>query len=253
MDDQHPSFEQTVSRGRGNLAAGNVDKEPSRPYIVAVAGPTCAGKTALARRLAQELCCSTLLLDDYYRDLSTLPAAERARVNFDSPAALDHELLIQQVQKLSRGEGIIRPRYDFATHSRLSQGESFAAQDFLIIEGLFALYWKELRELSGTKIFVDAPDDVCLSRRQIRDVAERGRTLESVTWQFRQTVQPMATLHVRPTFKYADLVLPGEQSVSESVETVLTHVRRNCATAMSSPFFQHTSSQPTPVSVVQPQ
>src|SRR5207237_4042287 len=117
-----------------------------------------------------------------------------------------------------------------ATHA--PRGESFAASEFLIIEGLFAFYWPELRELAGTKVFwvfVDAPDDVCLRRRQLRDVAERGRTVESVITQFKQTVRPMATLHVRPTSKYADLILSGDQPLSRPVDAVLRHVRRNSA------------------------
>lgn len=199
----------------------------SNLYIIAVAGPSCAGKTELARALAHELPSSVLLLDSYYRDLIALAPAERARVNFDAPAALDHELLIEQVHALTRGESVERPVYDFATHTRVPCAQSFAASEFLIIEGLFALYWPELRELTGTKIFVDAPDDVCLLRRQLRDVTERGRTVESVIMQFKQTVQPMAALHVRPTSKYADLILSGEQALSRSVDEVLQHVHRN--------------------------
>jgi uridine kinase len=198
-------------------------------YIIAVAGPSCAGKTELARALAHELPCSVLVLDSYYRDLIALAPAERARVNFDAPVALDHELLIKQVHALTRGESVERPVYDFATHTRVPLGQSFAASEFLVIEGLFALYWPELRELTGTKVFVDAPDDVCLRRRQLRDVAERGRTVESVITQFKQTVQPMAALHVRPTSRYADLALSGEQPLSRSVDAVLQHVRRNSA------------------------
>jgi uridine kinase len=131
------------------------------------------------------------------------------------------------VRALSRGEAVERPVYDFATHTRVPRGERVAASEFLIIEGLFALYWPELRELATTKVFVDAPEDVCFRRRQLRDVTERGRTLESVITQFKETVQPMAALHVCPTYKYADLLLSGEQPLSRSVDTVLKHVRRN--------------------------
>jgi uridine kinase len=197
--------------------------------IIAVAGPSCAGKTKLARILAHELRCSVLQLDSYYRDLSALPPAKRAQVNFDSPVALDNELLIEQLHALSRGEAVERPRYDFATHTRVPERESFAVTAFLIVEGLFALYWPALRELASTKVFVDAPDEVCFRRRKLRDVEERGRTPESVIAQFSQTVQPMAALHVRPTAKYADLVLSGQQPLSRSVETVLKHVRGNSA------------------------
>jgi uridine kinase len=196
-------------------------------YIIAIAGPSCAGKTALAGGVAHELNCPVLLLDNYYRDLSALDPLERARVNFDEPSALDHQLLISQVESLSHGFAVERPIYDFATHTRKSYTERFIPSEFLIIEGLFALYWPELRELAHTKIFVEAPNPVCLGRRTVRDVAERGRTEESVMRQFRQTVQPMAELYVRPTSKYADLVLSGQQPLSRSVDTVLSHARSN--------------------------
>jgi uridine kinase len=120
-----------------------------------------------------------------------------------------------------------RPVYDFATHTRKPQPERFSAREFLIVEGLFALYWPELRQLAGTKVFVEAPNRVCLRRRTIRDVAERGRSEASVITQFEQTVQPMAELYIRPTSKYADLVLSGEQSLSRSIEAALNHVRNN--------------------------
>jgi uridine kinase len=208
---------------------------PSNLYIIAVAGPSCAGKTELAKSLARHLQCSILPLDNYYRDLSALTPEQRSAINFDAPTALDHELLIEQLRTVSRGATIERPLYDFATHTRTQHCESFAAQRFLLVEGLFALYWHELRELARTKVFVDAPDHVCLSRRQLRDVKERHRSPDSILKQFHETVQPMASLHVRPTAKYADLVLSGEQSLSASVETVLQHVRDSQFAATSPP------------------
>lgn len=205
----------------------------SNRYILAIAGPSCAGKTELSKALAQELCASVLVLDSYYRDLSALTPRKRARMNFDSPDALDHELLIEQVQCLSRGGAVQRPVYNFATHTREPHGERFTASHLLIVEGIFALYWPELRQLAGTKIFVDASDDVCLRRRKLRDVEERGRTLESVITQFQETVQPMAARHVRPTSAYADLVLAGDQPLFQSVERAIAHV------------FSNLSSEPT--------
>jgi uridine kinase len=199
----------------------------SNRYIIAIAGPSCAGKTELSKVLAQELRASVLVLDSYYRDLTALAPPERARVNFDSPDALDHELLIEQVKCLSRGGVVQLPVYNFATHTRNSHGERFTGSDLLIIEGIFALYWHELRQLAGTKIFVDASDDVCFRRRKLRDVAERGRTPESVIMQFKETVQPMAARYVRPTSAYADLVLSGEQALAQSVEKVMAHVCRS--------------------------
>ena len=203
----------------------------SSVYVIAIAGPSGAGKTALAGGVADALQCPVLLLDSYYRDLSRLSPPLRARVNFDEPTALDHQLLISQVESLSHGRPVKRPVYDFATHTRKPQTEPFWASEFLIVEGLFALYWPELRQLARTKIFVEAPNLLCLRRRTVRDIAERGRTEESVISQFRETVQPMAELYVRPTSKFADLVVSGEQSLSRSVDAVLRHVRSTCLRA----------------------
>lgn len=199
----------------------------SSVYIIAIAGPSCAGKSEISRRVAEELNCPVLVLDSYYRDLSRLSPADRARVNFDEPTALDERLLIRQVRSLSRGEVVPRPIYDFATHTRTSKTENFSATEFLIVEGLFALYWPELRDVASTRVFVDAPDEVCLRRRLMRDVVERGRTPESVILQFEQTVQPMANLHIRPTARYADLLLSGQQALTASVDSVLAHVSQN--------------------------
>jgi uridine kinase len=194
-------------------------------YIIAVAGPSCAGKTELANSLARALACPVLQLDCYYRDLAGMSMEERSRVNFDAPPALDHELLTDHVRRISQGHEIARPIYDFKTHARVPATELFKAADFVIVEGLFALYWKDLRDLALTKVFVDAPDCVCLARREYRDIRERGRTRESVLAQFTETVQPMAELYVRPTHAFADLVLSGEQPLEESTAAVLEHVR----------------------------
>jgi uridine kinase len=199
----------------------------SSVYIIGIAGPSCAGKTEVSKALARALICPVLLLDSYYRDLSPLTPTERARVNFDEPRALDEKTLIKHVHALSQGQTVHRPIYDFNTHTRLPKREGFAGSAFLIVEGLFALYWPELRQLASTKVFVNAPDEVCLQRRMHRDVLERGRTAESVDAQFTGTVQPMAARYVRPTSQYADLVLSGEHPVSRSVEFVLEHVRCN--------------------------
>ncbi len=198
----------------------------SKPYIVGIAGPSCAGKTELAKRVAETLSATTISLDAYYRELNHLTLAERARFNFDEPAALDHDLLIAQLDTLAAGRPIDLPVYDFATHSRTPRTEHIAPAEFIIIEGLFALYWRELRHLYGTKVFVEAPDATCLERRQLRDVRERGRTPESVLRQFTETVQPMAALHVRPTAAFADVLVSGLQPIGISAGAVLEHVSK---------------------------
>lgn len=219
------------------------------PYLIGVAGPSCAGKTELSRHLARFLDATLLPLDCYYPDLSDRTLEERARFNFDEPSALDHDLFVHHLRELAVGRPIDRPVYDFATHSRSAQVERIAPghssgqmelpacesgpmhREFIVVEGLFVLYWPDVRELFGTKVFVDLADAPCLERRIDRDTRERGRTRESVIQQFTETVQPMANIYVRPTRQAADIVVPGDNDIKLSVATVLDHVARTARTA----------------------
>lgn len=204
-----------------------------KPHIIAIAGPSGAGKSELAGALARELGCPILSLDRYYQDLSALSLGERIRVNFDAPTAIDQRLLVRHVQELSQGHEIEQPIYDFATHRRVPETETLRANTFLILEGLFALYWPELRELAETKIFVDAEDAVCLARRQQRDVVERGRNTESVISQFKETVQPMAARYVRPSKAYADLRLSGEEELDRILGVAIEYIRTHSPGSMN--------------------
>ena len=195
-------------------------------YLIGIAGPSGAGKSYLAQHLANRLSAPVRALDHYYRDLSYLPLEERAHSNFDEPAALEHELLIAQIAELHVGRAIYVPTYDFSVHTRTTATRIFTPAPFVIVEGLFTLHWPELRRLLGTGVYVDIADDVCLCRRQERDVRERGRTPESVVDQFRATVAPMAERYVRPTRLHAHVVLSGNAPIDEGVARVLDHVRQ---------------------------
>jgi uridine kinase len=202
---------------------------PAEMYLIGVAGPSGAGKTYLATHLAAALHARVLALDRYYRDLSHLPLEERARVNFDAPEALDHELIVEQVARLRNNETVHLPVYDFATHTRTRRTEVLRPSSVVIVEGLFTLHWPSLRELLGTKVFVDMNDEVCLTRRQARDVRERGRTPESVIEQYAGIVAPMAQRYVRPSIVYADVVVSGTEAIGEGVSRVLAHYERQIA------------------------
>jgi uridine kinase len=194
------------------------------PHLIGIAGPSCAGKTQLAHWLAARLEAPVVNLDHYYVDSAGLSLDERAQRNFDEPAALEHKLIIEHALALGRGEVIRAPQYDFATHTRTAAEHWIAPAPFVILEGLFALYWPALREALHTRLFVDAPAEVCLARRLARDVAERGRTPESVRRQFDTTVLPMAQLHVLPTRRYADLILSGIEAVEALGQRVLARL-----------------------------
>jgi uridine kinase len=195
-------------------------------HLIGIAGPSGSGKTFLARHLKSALAAEVLELDRYYRDLSHLPLAERVRMNFDSPEALEHELLIEQVARLRNRETVQLPVYDFTTHTRTARKELLQPSQVIIVEGLFTLHWPGLRELLSTKVYVDLHDELCLARRTARDVRERGRTAESVLEQYEATVAPMARRYVRPTIAHADVVVSGAEHIDIGVARVVEHYRR---------------------------
>jgi uridine kinase len=195
-----------------------------KAYLIGVAGPSCSGKSAIARRLGVALGASILSLDSYYRDLSHLPMDERARVNFDDPAAMNHDLLVSQIRQLASGISIDKPIYDFAHHTPGREVDHIVATEFLIVEGLFTLHWPAVREMLDTSVFISASHDVCLERRMARDIRERGRTVESVTEQYRDTVRPMCDRYILPSEKHADLVLTGMNLLEQSAQCIIAWV-----------------------------
>ena len=196
-------------------------------YIIGIAGASCSGKTTLATRLAERLPQgppTIISLDSYYRDLSHMTPDERAAWNFDAPEALDGNLLFQHMRALLGGATVEKPVYDFSTHTRTPRTERVSPSAFIIIEGLFVLYWQEARALLRTKVFIAAPHEVCLARRIARDVRERGRTEESVRAQYAATVRPMYEKYCEPTARFADLQVSGEEPIDDVAETVLRRV-----------------------------
>lgn len=195
---------------------------PSRPLVLGVAGCSGSGKTTLARELTTQLGATLLPLDFYYRDLSHLPAAERALANFDHPDSIEDALLIEHVEWLAAGSTIERPIYDFSTHTRVvGRTETIAPARVLLVEGILALHYPALRALYDASIYVNAPEDVCLTRRIHRDVRERGRTEESVRLQYDATARPMADLYVLPSATHASLTVEGTDNLDWSVEQIL--------------------------------
>lgn len=160
-------------------------------------------------------------LDSYYADLAHLPFSERIKFNFDHPAALEDAMLSEHLLALSRGQAIQRPIYDFSTHTRVAgRFDEIRPGDFLIVEGLFTFYWHEVRAIFDFKVFIGARDPVCLERRKVRDIRERGRTADFVLSQYQATVRPGNENFVTPTRRFADLVVSGEQPIEESARQI---------------------------------
>ncbi len=190
--------------------------------MIGVAGPSGSGKSEAARAVSSRVESLVLALDHYYRDLSYLPVEERARQNFDHPDSLDWPLIEQQLATLKRGEAILRPDYDFATHTRGAGAVRVTPAPVVLVDGIFALD-ERIRGLYDTRVYVDLEDARCLERRIARDVRERGRTRDSVIKQYTATVRPMCERYVMPAREYADVVIRGDWPLAESAARILEH------------------------------
>jgi uridine kinase len=193
--------------------------------LIAIAGPSGAGKTTLARALVAALPSAVLFsFDAYYADRSHLPTSERTRCNFDDPAALDTQLLTAHLRALAVGRAIDGPIYDFSTHCRRAETRRIEPASHIVAEGLFALYFDALRPLYSQRIYVDADAELCLQRRLQRDAGERGRSTDDIRRQYREQVLPMAQRYIYPTRRYAHVVLSGRESSERAVATLLPSI-----------------------------
>ncbi len=198
-------------------------------FVVGVAGGTGSGKSALVEELCQLIGAEQVAVlpsDAYYRGVGDLNCGDRNEVNYDHPEALEFDLLVSDLTRLRDGHLIQRPIYDFQTHIRLDERLRVEPAPIIIVEGILILVDDRLRELMDLKVFVDAPSDLRLIRRLHRDVARRGRTVESVTTQYVETVRPMHERFVEPFRHYADLEIPGHGDSDEALRLLVRQVRR---------------------------
>jgi uridine kinase len=197
-------------------------------FVIGVAGGSGSGKTTVVRRIVDSLGPEQVTLldhDRYYRDRNDLRLEERASLNYDHPDALETDLLVQHVRQLKGGKPVDVPQYDFTRHARLSETETFQPRRALIVEGILVFTDAALRELMDIKVFVDTDSDTRFIRRLQRDVAERGRTMESVIDQYQSTVKPMHLEFVEPSKRYADVIIPLGGHNTVAVDLLLTMLR----------------------------
>ncbi|HWQ32140.1 MAG TPA: uridine kinase [Blastocatellia bacterium] len=179
--------------------------------IIGICGGTGSGKTTVARRILENVSDEQVVYlaqDSYYRNLGDMPLELRRQINFDHPDALDNDLFINHVRALKAGEAIEMPLYDYTIHTRMKETKRIEPKLVTIVEGILVFADPVLRELMDVKIFVDTADDLRFIRRLQRDVAERGRSPESVIRQYLETVRPMHLQFVEPSKRYADVVIP---------------------------------------------
>lgn len=189
-----------------------------RVVTIGIAGGTGSGKTTLAKNIVSRFGDEITLIchDDYYKAHDEMVYAEREQLNYDHPDAFDTSLLISHLKALRRGEPIEAPIYDYTVHNRSRNTRTVEPTRVVVLEGILIFDSPEIRELLDMKIFVDTDADVRILRRIVRDVRERGRTLESVIGQYLKTVKPMHEAFVEPSKKYADIIVPegGENPVA---------------------------------------
>ncbi len=178
--------------------------------VIGIAGGSGSGKTTLMKYLVERFGSNVAVLshDNYYKRHDELSFEERASLNYDEPEALDTSLLVYQLDQLRHGRAIDCPVYDFALHNRSDETIHIEPQRVIIVEGIMIFVDEALRQLMDIRIFVDTDADIRLCRRIKRDVTKRGRTLESVIQQYKQTVKPMHEKYVEPSKRFADLVVP---------------------------------------------
>jgi uridine kinase len=178
-------------------------------YLIGICGGSGAGKTWLVAELARRLgaVCAQLSLDEFYRDRSHLPPQRRALINFDHPRAVDWILLRQVLEQLQKARVVSLPQYDFATHTRKTEGRRAEPKPLILLEGLWVWHKLAIRRLLARRYFLECPRSERLRRRIVRDVTERDRTEAAVLRQFTSQVEPMFDQFVEPLREHADLVL----------------------------------------------
>lgn len=192
--------------------------------VVLVAGVSCSGKTTFACRLASELDGAYISIDDYYRPFSSLSIEDRKRIDFDTPEAIDVDLLVEHVRLLRASQTIHKPLYDAAAYSRLKGTEPVYPNPLVVIEGLFALHWPALTEQASVRVYVETCLNLCRERRVARDVDAYGRTLEESLARYECHVVPNQNRYVLPSRSRSDLVVRGDGPLERSIDSVRAHL-----------------------------
>lgn len=198
------------------------------PLVVGVAGGSGSGKSTVVRRIMESLGPDQAVVldhDRYYRDRNDLRFEDRAALNYDHPDALETPLMVRHLEALRAGTPVQVPRYDFARHARLVETDTITPRRAIIVEGILVFTDAQLRALMDLKVFVDTDADTRFIRRLERDVAHRGRTMESVIDQYQSTVKPMHLEFVEPSKRYADVIVPVGGHNTVAVDLLLTVLR----------------------------
>ena len=195
--------------------------------IIGIAGGTGSGKTTVVKKIVEALpphCVAVVPMDSYYNDTSDMTEEERKQINFDHPDAFDWKLLHKQIAQLRRGEAIEQPTYSYIISNRLKETVHVEPKPVIIIAGIMTLVDRKLRSLMDLKIFVDTDSDERLIRNILRDVVERGRTVDMVLNRYMEVLKPMHEQFIEPTKKYADIIIPQGGENTKGINIICKYI-----------------------------
>ncbi|MBM7453941.1 uridine kinase [Acholeplasma morum] len=199
-----------------------------KPVIIAVAGGSASGKTTVVNEILSKLDLTSVAIikhDDYYKDQEDMSLEERYKVNYDHPDSLDNDLLVKHIQMLLEGKSVLKPVYDFEQYTRSKNTETVEPRKVIILEGILILTDERIRNLSSIKLFVELDEDTRFIRRLQRDLKERGRSVDSVIAQYQSTVKPMHHKYVKPTKRYADVIIPNDYNHDVAVDIIVSKIK----------------------------
>ncbi|MDD2495362.1 MAG: uridine kinase [Tissierellia bacterium] len=199
-----------------------------RPIFIGISGGTGSGKTTIVNRIYSEVpedSISIIEHDSYYKDQSHLTYEERCKTNYDHPFAFDTDLFVKHIINLKNGNFIEKPIYDYEIYNRKKETVIVEPKEIVIVEGLLVFYEEKIREQLDIKIFVDTDSDIRIMRRIIRDMKERGRTLDSIIAQYINTVRPAHEQFIEPSKKFADIIVTEGGNNLVAVDLMVTKIK----------------------------
>ncbi|MDW8801122.1 uridine kinase [Clostridium sp. A1-XYC3] len=200
-----------------------------RPILIGITGGTGSGKSTVAKEIYKKFnkdCIAMIEQDSYYKDQSHLSMEERIKTNYDHPNAFDTALLIEHLKDLLNSKSIEKPIYDFEVHNRKKETVKIESREIIIVEGILILQEEKVRDLLDIKIYVDTDADVRIIRRILRDINERGRTVNSVINQYLNVVRPMHMQFIEPTKRYADIIIPEGGHNKVAIDIMVANIKQ---------------------------